>query len=499
MEVPMNNENIPNNYYQKDIMNSVLDHLYAYGFSPSHKEFPLIGQNLISHYDFTNGDLNRTYLNTCEVIDSVFDLACLTGSIFRNVSFTNCSFEQVNFEGSSFEDVHFDNTYSFNSTGFSSCNFYNCKFTKSKFIGATFTNTLFENTEFVSVIFQTLSFENVYFRNCTFEACELWDLDCEFGDFVNVTMDGSILSFQFLPYVFQNSDNPIKIKDNVTVYVPSGKTISYQEYKENVLPYLYVFYIQSNAYFAAANLAFQLEKKDEMYEIVENGFRQALVMKDFRMIKEYCKLMEKSQLFTIAERQILYQRFLNAFPMENLNSREYHNFVTHMNDVQSLLFDNSVHPRLKIDIKSNIFKDNFIQIGEVVSMIYDYIDLICSQEHTAKISLSRNSPISFNVELTDYIANLNVMLPLIICSTAATIVSVTNKILDIRLKLKQLKGLSSSGNAANLNEETLIQKVQEHQDRFSKCKIKFDAPVYFINNVYIQLEDKSNKKSKKYE
>ena len=497
----MNNKNLPDNYNQKNIINTALKRLSAYGFSPSHKEFPLIGQNLISNYDFTNGDLSRTYLSICKVNDSVFDLACLTGSIFRNVSFTNCSFEQVNFEGSTFEDVHFASTASFESAGFSSCNFYHCKFTESEFIGAAFTNTLFEDTEFISVTFKTLSFENVYFRNCTFKECELWDLDCEFGDFVNVIMDASVLSFQFLPYIFQNSENPIKIKDNVTVYVPSGKTISYREYKEEVLPYLYIFYKKSNAYFAAANLAFQLNKKDEMYEIVENGFRQALMIKDFRMIKEYCRLMEKSQLFTMAERQVLYQRFLNAFPMEKLNSREYHNFVIHMNEVQSLLFDNSVHPKLKINLKSNILNDNSNQIGGVISMIYDYIDLICSQEHTSKISLSRNSPISFNVELTDYIANLNVMLPLIICSTAVAIASVTDKILDIRIKLKQLKKMSSSEKAVNLNEEAVIQKVQEHQERFSKCKIKFDAPVYFINNAYVQLDDKSskNKKSKKYE
>lgn len=497
----MNNKNLPDNYNQKDILAMALEQLSYYGFLPSHKDFPIIGQNLISNYDFTNDDLNRTYLSSCDVINSIFDSACLTGSIFRNTSFTNCNFEQVNFEGSAFEDVSFENTNSFNSTGFSSCNFYNCKFVKAELIGATFTNTLFENTEFISVVFKTLSLENVYFRNCTFKNCDLWDLNCEFGEFTNVIIDASVISFQFLPYVFQNPENPIEIKENVKVSVPSGKIISYQEYKKELLPYLYIFYKKSGVFFAAANLAYHLGKKEDMYEIVENGFRQALMIKDFRMLKQYCKLTEKSQLFTVTERQMLYRRFLNVFPMENLNSREYHNFVIHMNEIQSLLFDNSVHPRLKIDLKSNILSCNSEQISEVISMIYDYVDLICSQDHTVKISLSRNSPISFNVDLTDYITNLNVMLPIIICSTAITIASVTDKILDIRIKLKQLKKMSSQEDKANLDEDTLIQKVQEHQIKFSKSKIKFDAPVYFIHNANIHLEDKSynSKKIKKYE
>ena len=500
MEVHMDSKNLPDNYRQKDITNLALNHLSVYGFFPTNKDFPLMGQNLITNYDFTNGDLNRTYLNKCDVIKSTFDLACLTGSIFRNTLFSYCSFEQVNFEGSAFEDVNFENISSFESTGFSSCNFYNCKVIKAEFIGSTFTNTLFDNTEFVSVKFKTLSFENVCFRNCTFRNCELWDLNCEFGDFVNVIIEDCVLSFHFFPYVFQNHENPIKIMKNVKVSVPSGETISYKEYREKVLPYLYIFYKQSGAYFAAANLAFQLDEKEEMYQIIENGFRQALMIKDFRMIKQYCKLMEKSQLFTLEERQLLYRRFLNAFPMEDLNSREYHNFVIHMNEVQSLLFENSILPRLKIDLKSNILSCDSNHIGEVISMIYEYIDLICSQEHSAKVSLSRNSPISFNVDLTDYIANLNVMLPIIICSTAITIASVTDKILDIRIKLKQLKQLSSPDDT-NTDEEEIIQKVKEHQNKFSKCKVKFEAPVYFINNSNIQLEDKSkkNKKSRKYE
>lgn len=497
----MNNKNLPDNFEKKSMLNSAVEHLSAYGFLPSHKDFPLTGQKLISNCDFTNGDLNRTYLMNCDVIKSIFDLGSFTGSIFYNTSFYNCSFEQVNFEGSTFEDVNFENNNSFDSTCFSTCNFYNCKFTQNNFIGATFTNTLFENTDFLSVSFKTLSFENVYFRNCNFQKCELWDLNCEFGDFSNVVMDACVLAPQFLPYVFQNPDNPIKINENVTVAVPSGKRISYREYREEVLPYLYIFYQQSGIYFPAANLAFQLDKKNEMYKIIENGFLEALMIKDFRMIKQYCKLTEKSQLFTFAERQLLYHRFLKAFPMENLNSREYHMFVIHMNDVQRLLFDNSVHPRLKMDLKSNIPSCNSEHMSQVISMIYEYVDLICSQDHTIKISLSRNSPITFNVDLTDYLTNLNVMLPLIICSTAMTIASVTDKILDIRIKLKQLNKMSSQKGKPTIDVEDVLQKVQEHQNGFSKCKIKFDAPIYFINNTNIQLEDKSrkDKKSKKYE
>jgi len=497
----MNEKNKSNDYRQKTAIIPASGNLSKYGFTPTHKDFPIIGQGISSNTDFINEVLSRTFLSECEIVNSTFDLSSLTGSIIRDTEFNECSFEQVDFEGSSFENASFINTKSFDSTGFSTCSFYNCEFENAQLIGVSLTNTLFENTNFSDVNFKTLSFENVIFRNCTFKNCELWDLNCEFGEFVNVVMNASTLPFQFFSKVYQNTQNPNEFKSNVKIAVPSGDFISYEEYKKQVIPALYMFYNQSESYFAAANLAFQLKKKDEMYQLIKNGLRQALAIKDFRMIKQYCKLTEKSLLFNLTERQFLYQRILDEFPMEQLNSREYHNFLVHMSDVKNLLFDNSVYPRLKIDLKSNIFSSNSKQIGKVVTMLYAYADMICSPHHTLKITLSKNSPISFGVDLTDYTTNLNVMLPVIICSTAITIATVTDKVLDIRIKIKQLKKMSSPEEKASIDEDAIIKKIQEHQNDFSKSQITFEAPVYFISNASVKLNDHSQtgKKAKRVE
>ena len=97
------------------------------GYNRENEEYPVEDSGIIKDEDFTSKVLNHTSLKNHKIIDTIFDSASATGSIYECCDFIQCSINQTDFEY---------------------CEFRNCNFESNKETIASFNNSNFENTRF---------------------------------------------------------------------------------------------------------------------------------------------------------------------------------------------------------------------------------------------------------------------------------------------------------------------------------------------------------------
>lgn len=349
--------------------------------------------------DYTSKTLNHTFLENCRVINTKFDNASATGSIYNYCDFINCSIIQTDFEYCEFYNCTFETPIemiaSFNNSNFNNVNFNNLHLKYS-----TFTGTYFEGCNFFNVKIEDSTFENAILKNCTFKNMDLGNLNLDYVQLDSPKMKDVILPFSQIPYMFGCLEYLLLTDDKIFISSNKNATISKEKYLEEIIPLLIDFWNSkkrenSEYYFPLSNV--YLAKKDYINAVgnLREGLKNAVTKQDYRMIKFYCKIISESNMFNF---RTLYN-FLNLIKRvgnynENINQSESRNFIRNIGEIESILFSANKKGAILLSFRTNISTHDVQKIGIVIEKLFT----IAKMNHALKpnnveMILAENSPL----------------------------------------------------------------------------------------------------------
>lgn len=466
-----------------------------YGFNREHIRQELVCSGINQTADYRGRIMTQSHISDSIFTDTNFDYAALTGSLIRNTSFINCSMEQADLEFCDFTEVCMTTSPKTYGASFNNSNFQDCDIRSHIFDGCTFTGTLFESTKFTDTTIQYCTFENAEFNRCSFNNVHMEKLNLEFSEFRDSDMDNTVLSFAQIPYVFGLLPYLGHAPDSVRITSMDGGTISVQQYLHEALKPLIVYYTRMGDFFPLASIYILRQDKEKAVRAIRSGMYFSGSIRDFRMIKFYCKMAERSQMFTKQELQALYSAFLHTFPENELTPKERHNLVKHAAEIKSVLFANSALSQLQMTLQTDIEASEADKISSVIETIYDIADLTGSERGDIQITLTRNTPITFNIDISDLIQNLYVFVPVALCMTTLATAEITNLVYDIKVKKEELKQKREAGRQEkenrkkrtgmevkidNLSDEQVDTLVSALRSKLNAQQINIHGSAYFI-------------------
>jgi len=344
--------------------------------------------------DYTNAGLRRSFLSKCIVQKADFTNTGFTGSKFHNTDFFGCKFDQANLQYSNFCNCNIDSFKNCNTiiegTNCDNGNYFMTKFNSVKINSSSFTNTLFDNCSFKNCKIGSCMLENAVFKNT--EICDMCfeRLNLEFTDFQNVALNNVVLPFFQIPYIFNGLSHVFNPNNDVKIF--TDKTyISVDEYKY-ALRDLKIYFNSINEFFPLANIELQIGNFDNAMINIKNGIMLNVAMKNFRMLKFYCKLATSSGHFSKMELKKLYDD-IQVFSMrENLSDFERRDFSHHNGELKSILIDNIYGMEsLTIFFQTNVNSSDVIKVAKVIEFIDSTIEESCISEKSSRIEFSHNS------------------------------------------------------------------------------------------------------------
>lgn len=417
-----------------------------------------LGYGATYNGDYTRMSLKRTFLKECKFKNANFTNAAVTGSRFSNTDFIDCiisgaNFQYCDFTGSTIKN--FDCNLVMDTSNFSQSNFSNAKLIDINITACTFSQVLFERTLIQNCRIISSTFENSFFGTAYLRDLELRNINIDYADFSGVKMDNVVVPFSQIPYTFGGLSYLFSTSDNVWVSskINSSNRISVDEYKR-VVPSLGIYYLSINEFFPLANIYIAVGNDEYALKAIVNGLLYSVNIRDFRMLKYYCKLATTNTRFTNDNLKYLYERISELLPVSDLTNSELHNYLIHFGEIRTMLLDNDYRkPSLEIIIKTNIDSDDAHRVGLLIRFINRILDEVGSLSKSSYIELRHQSPYEFLIRCIDtpdkLIAVVISLLTLLwrIDKTAHSLLDGVQKwllIKKLKLEIKQLENKMSS-------------------------------------------------------
>lgn len=351
-----------------------------------------------------------------------YDGQSIKRSSIKNINYCQCTFMNTAFSDSYFDSVIFYEGI-IQGNGFISCNFFDTYFygketliTSSNFSHSNFTKCHFDN-----IIFQNCGLVQTLFHNCTFSyttlksntlegsrfmggewiSVEAGNVNIEFVEFSNTTLQEVVFPFYQFPYIIGIAD--YLSKKNTEIFLLAGKKkISLNEYKLQ-FKNLVLLYESQSEYFPMCNLLIMQGDIKNAKETLITGINYALSKIDFRMVHYFCRLAQHHNLldeFTINRiMNILDKKLMDdKIPPERLND-----CIIHAGEIRRILLnDKKNRITYNFHVKTNIHK------ADANGVIY--INTLCNELNSAlshngnfhdgfEIAISNHSPFEIVVSV----------------------------------------------------------------------------------------------------
>lgn len=374
------------------------------------------------------GDLSKKIYRQSFYKECLFDSAIcksigFSGSKFLYTTFKNCDLENGNLHSCDFNNVTFlgdgEEHYPMSNAGFHKGTFTDCTFQNLYIFSCGFTDVIFYNTTFKNCTIRLCSLENAQFQNCYFINTDMSTLNLEYTEFDDIRAIQTIFPFITVPSAYGLLQQLPLLGDSNAVY-----TAANQEHKLSVSEYLALltdfecYYLKNEKYYALANIYISQNMVMEGYEAIRAGIMNAITLKDFRVLRHFCKLVYLSDIFTIRQRRNLFENIIQWVSHETLSLSEYHNYQLFTGPIREMLLNNDSHkPSLYFYLKTNIEPDQ-LQKQVILLTTIEQILTYCNVPSTS-IEMRHNSAyVDFLTIICENIAQFSQVLILIYSSLA---------------------------------------------------------------------------------
>ena len=447
-------------------------------------------------------------------IDNDFSTKNLREIVCKNhARFENANLKDAGMAGSIFVETDFG-CCDYTNTNFQSSDFRTCTFSGAHLIFTAFNRSCFVNTAFEDCIFDSVSMCDCKFINCRFirckwgvrventifENCELIDvtfrnMNLEFASFENLHTENVKLPFPTIPYIYGGLTYLINTSDNVRISSATKKSgISKDEYL-NCLDYLEQYYKGTQNYFPLCNIL--IAKKQYKYALicVVKGLKNAILIRKFRMLINYCKLLRHIPTATAHIRQEIYTELMNTLHSTQLASFEQNSLDFYLPQAISILFNDLSSECLVVRFDTNIMNSDTQRLGVFYSLIDRLLGLNCNYS----VEIRHNSPISVLLQIVTDPIYLSIIVSTI--SMAFCGIQLSYAIRDFKSKKDSKKNNESVDTSTNhianeliveelIDEDKKLEEQQRaesvRQDLVIQGIVINNCTIYINGNVFIQ-------------
>lgn len=313
--------------------------------------------------------LNHSIIEYAEIKECDFDLAAITGSIYRHCSFFDNSMGETDFEFCEFSDCNFHSKEPI-CCSFNNSTFINTRFFDINFDTCTFTNAYFERCQFVGGRISYSTLENSCFKECEFNNMDFRNLNMDFVELNNPHMKNVILPMSQIPFMYGCLSYLLSTKESVRISKGKNGAMSPQAYLEKIIPYMEKYFEESKQYFPLSNIYISLEKYELAIQTLKNGLAESIESRDFRMLKYYCYLIAKSGCFKSDVLHMFYNNICRLSPQGKGSYNEQRNYARHIGEIKSILFSQTSGPNLNMTVRTDIHSSNISKFSQILEAFF---------------------------------------------------------------------------------------------------------------------------------
>lgn len=348
-------------------------------------------------YIFEDISLTHSRFFSCVLSEINFKRAAVTGTIFEHCILKNCNFDDADFEFCEFRHctIAMEKTHG---CSFNNSNFFECIIQNTNYTSCTFTGTFFEQTSILNVVMSYSTLEGACFSNCKFENLDWRELNLEYVEFINPSMNNVVLPFFQIPYIFGILHYLSITQDNVKI-ATEKTNITIDTFFEEGIPYLLREYEKDHQNFPMSNILLFGRNTDynAAFHYLSDEVSTLSFSRDFRGIKFCCKLISSSGICNKQQLNRLYKLITNADISIRPNSSEMKSFTRNIGEIREMLFNRIKVPTLSIQIKANIGIEYSMRFANLLHQFQKIAKPNHSGQLNTSIKLSQNSPLLIDV------------------------------------------------------------------------------------------------------
>lgn len=386
------------------------------GYRRINKRLADYSNKALINQDLSDALINHTILKSCTIVRTNFDKAAMTGSIFDNCKFLNCSMNVPDLEYCKFNECRFISskqerlTASLNNSSFIASYFKNIAF-----YGCSFAESYFENCTFDNVEIEFTTLENSLFRNCTFKNMDLSNSNLQFVEFIQPSFINSKLPLFLLPYTIGGLQYCQETNDNLIIVSEKGDIIPREDFFTSIIPLLIQEYECTEDFFPLANIYITLQNYQKAIEILKKGLTVSVAVRDFRMIKFYCKLIVYAGVFNAHTLHDFYHLICRLIPQGNEKKSELHSYIKNIGEIKDILFSSSRRPILHVTFITNIFTNDVSKVAILIEKLFKIAKI--NNLNQSELRLSENSPLLIDMSISGSEEDILPLLPALISLT----------------------------------------------------------------------------------
>jgi uncharacterized protein YjbI with pentapeptide repeats len=403
----------------KLIENPILNELRKLGYQRDDSFSSATHHREIINQNYEKKTLSHSFFDWCTLLHTNFNYAAVTGSFFSKCKFDDCSMYQADFEFCTFNNCRLSAKNKIISS-FNNCDFSDCFFNDSIFQSCTFTGATFQNCEFENIQIINSTLENALFFKCSFKNMNLRSLNMDFVQLVKPRMDNVVLPFSQIPYMFGCLEYLSETQDDVRISSGNDHDISPSEYFDLALPKLADYWSsmcssRSEFYFPLSNTYIASHNYMKALSSLSNGLQASVLATDYRMLKFYCKLISRSNLFDQTGTHKFYDHINRFAPKNRINSPQMRSFMRNIGEIRAELFTSYETPKLIITYKTDMSLSDNEKVGVIIGKLFSYVKMSKAQTpNYVEIKLSENSPLLISTSISGTEENIVALLPIML-------------------------------------------------------------------------------------
>ncbi len=350
------------------------------------------GTDLVLTGDFNDVSLKRSTLINSKIQKVDFGNAALTSSYFSDTDFSDSTFDKSNMQYCQFIQNEWKNVVIL-STNLSYSNFYGVTFKNVTFDGSTVAEILFEKCHFENCKFISSMMENTVFLCCTFQDVKFSSSNIEYMELKKCKFKKVFFPMSQFAYVYGILHTLSDNKNNIML-TADNNAISLNDYL-NLKESFVVYYTSVQEYFPLANFYLAENKKKFAFNCIVMGMRQAIIQRNFRMLKFFCKLAKQGNIFSYETLKKLYASIETYVSEQKFNIYEQRSFIYNIGEIRSTLLESfDEYPTAQITMQTNIDSKERDKVMQFIEYIDNEINDLCTQK-ISHIEIRHNSDCNF--------------------------------------------------------------------------------------------------------
>jgi hypothetical protein len=196
-----------------------------------------------------------------------------------------------------------------------------------------------------------------------------------------------------------------------TVYlVGNGNKINASEYI-TMLDDLCAWYESEGEYFPLSNIILAREGSEAAFELIKRGIIRSIKTADYRMIKQFCRLLTYGPQFTNEQIHMIIELFEEMVSVGVDDRYKLNKYLASIGEIRDMLLrGNFGMPILEVTVKTDIPADDSETIGQFVEQLNSKLMEIVGDSRSHYIELRHNSPHEFMISLSNLWDNIQPIL-----------------------------------------------------------------------------------------